>query len=88
MQSLWEAAVSDFRDVIEAQVQRFQGNVGLQPTALNAADPVVMPETVRRRERGCLVLLEKQKEYPRLQQAPRLALSLYTQSCGDFSTAA
>lgn len=38
-------------------------------------------------ERDSLVLLEKQKEYPRLQQAPRLALSLYTQSYGDFSTA-
>lgn len=86
VKSLWKAAVSDFRDVIETQVQRFQGNVGLQLTAFNAADPVVMPETVRRRKRGCLVLSEKQK-YPRLQQAPRLALSLYTQSCGDFWTA-
>lgn len=87
VKSLWKAAVSDFRDVIETQVQRFQGNVGLQLTGFNAADPVVMPETVRRRKRDYLVLLEKQKEYPRLQQAPRLAPSLYTQSYGDFSTA-
>lgn len=71
MKSLWKAAVSDFRDVIETQVQRFQGNVGLQLTAFNAADPVVMPGTVRRRKGGCLVLLEKQKEHPRLQQAPQ-----------------
>lgn len=88
MKSLWKAAVSDFRDVIETQVQRFQGNVGLQLTAFNAADPVVMPGTGRRRKGDCLVLVEKQKEHPRLQQAPRLALSLYTQSYGDFSTAA
>lgn len=87
VKSLWKAAVSDFRDVIETQVQRFQGNVGLQLTGFNAADPVVMPETVRRRKRDYLVLLEKQKEYPRLQQAPRLAPSLYAQSYGDFSTA-
>lgn len=87
VKSLWKAAVSDFRDVIETQVQRFQGNVGLQLTGFNAADPVVMPETVRRRKRDYLVLLEKQKEYPRLQQAPRLAPSLYIQSYGDFSTA-
>lgn len=51
MKSLWKAAVSDFRDVIETQVQGFQGNVGLQLTAFNAADPVVMPETVRREKR-------------------------------------
>lgn len=74
-QSLWEAAVSDFRDVIEAQVQRFQGNVGLQLPALNAADPVVMPATVSSTKRDSLALLEKQNEYPSLQQA----LSLYTQ---------
>lgn len=87
VQSLREAAVSDFRDVIEAQVQRFQGNVGLQLTALDAADPVVMPETVRSRKRDWLGLLEKQKEYPSPQQAPRLALSLYTRSYGGCLTA-
>lgn len=73
MKSLRKAAVSDFRDVIETQVQRFQGNVGLQLTCFNAADPVVMPETVRRRNGDNLVLLEKQKEYLRPQQAHRLA---------------
>lgn len=73
MKSLWKAAVSDFRDVIETQVQRFQGNVGLQLTCFNATDPVVMPEMVRRRNRDNLVLLEKQRDYPRVQQALGLA---------------
>lgn len=59
VKSLWKAAVSDFRDVIETQVQCFQGNVGLQLTCFNAAYPVVMPETDRRRNGDNLVLLAK-----------------------------
>jgi len=65
VKSLRKAAVSDFRDVIETQVQRFQGNVGLQLTCFNAADPVVMPETVRRRNGDNSVLLKKTERIPK-----------------------
>lgn len=45
VKSLRKGTASYFRDVIETQVQRFQGNVGLQLTRIDAPDPVVMSET-------------------------------------------
>lgn len=71
MKSLWKAAVSDFRDVIETQVQGFQGNVGLQLTAFNAADPVVMPETVRRRKKRLFSSLRKTERISKAAAGPQ-----------------
>lgn len=82
MKSLRKAAVSDFRDVIETQVQCFQGNIGLQLTCFNATDPVVMPETVRRRNGDNLVLSKKPERISEATAGPQAGPRVHTVRLG------